>query len=56
MSTTKRRQKPRDFYEVYASVRRDWGQVKPVTRIIQNGKKQSRNQLKKALHEERLDD
>lgn len=52
----KRSQKPRDFIEVYASIRRDWGQVKPVTRVIQNGKKQNRNELKKALRKERLDD
>lgn len=51
----KRRQKPRDFIEVYQSIRRDWGQVKPVTRVIQNGKKQSRNKLKKALRNESLD-
>lgn len=45
----------RSFEEVYASVRRDWGNVKPVTRVIENGKKQSRNELKKALRKESLE-
>ena len=53
--SSRRKPRKRTFFEVYASVRKNWGQVKPVTRIIQNGKKQSRNKLKKALRKESLD-
>lgn len=41
--------KPRTNYEVYRSIRKDWGEINPVTRIIPD----KRN--KKPKHKERYD-
>ena len=49
---TKPTQNKRDFFEVYSTIRRDWGQVKPVPRIVENGKKKSRKTLKRELLKE----
>ena len=34
--------KPKDFYEIYSSIRKDWGNVNPVERIEKDKKKYSR--------------
>lgn len=40
---------PRTFDEVYASVRRDWGNVKPVTRVFKDERRKSRQRAKEEL-------
>jgi hypothetical protein len=42
--------KPRTNYEVYRSIRKDWGALNPVTRVIPN----KRN--KKPKHKERMEE
>lgn len=44
-----KKQKPRTNVEIYQSLRRDWGDVKPVTRIIPDKRK------KKPKYKERYD-
>lgn len=34
MSKNKKNSKPRTYVEIYQSVRKDWGNVNPVTRVI----------------------
>ena len=34
--------KQKNFFEIYQSVRRDWGNVNPVTKVIPNKKKYRR--------------
>lgn len=48
----KKVQKPRTFTEVYSSVRRDWGGVKPVTRVFRDERKKSRQKTKEELRKE----
>ena len=31
---SKKSKKPRTNYELYKTVRRDWGEIKPITKII----------------------
>ena len=45
----KKTQKPRTFDEVYASVRRDWGNVKPITRVFRDERRKSRQKTKEEL-------
>ena len=35
----KKNKKPRDNYEIYKVIRRDWGDVKPYTRIQEDKRK-----------------
>lgn len=46
----KKNAKPRTNYEVYRSIRKDWGELNPVTRVIPD----KRN--KKPKHKERYDE
>ena len=45
------KKKPRTAVEIYQSVRRDWGGVHPVTRVIPNKKKDKRAKHKKCSTE-----
>lgn len=49
MSKKKNKSQPRTNYEVYRSIRKDWGETNPVTRIIPD----KRN--KKPKYKERYD-
>ena len=46
----KKNTKPRTNYEVYRSIRKDWGALSPVTRVIPD----KRN--KKPKHKERMEE
>ena len=50
MSKKKSKIQPRTNYEVYRSIRKGWGEISPVTRIIPD----KRN--KKPKHKERYDE
>lgn len=50
MSKKKSKIQPRTNYEVYRSIRKDWGEINPVTRIIPD----KRN--KKPKHKGRMDE
>lgn len=50
MAKKKNKNKPRSNYEVYRSIRRDWGEINPVTRIIPD----KRN--KKPKHKGRIEE
>lgn len=50
MSKKKSKIQPRTNYEVYRSIRKDWGEINPVTRVIPD----KRN--KKPKHKERYDE
>lgn len=50
MSKKKKNTKPHTNYEVYRSIRKDWGELNPVTRIIPD----KRN--KKPKHKERYEE
>lgn len=50
MSKKKSTNKPRSNYEVYRSIRKDWGTMNPVTKVIPD----KRN--KKPKHKERYDE
>lgn len=41
------KKKPRTTVEIYQSIRRDWGGVRPVTKVIPNKKKENRVKHKK---------
>lgn len=43
---------PRTFEEVYTSVRRDWGNVKPATRVFRDERRKSRQKTKEELRKE----
>ena len=43
----KKKQKEKSMLEVYESIRRDWGDLNPVTRVMENKKR------KKPKHKER---
>ena len=49
MSKTKRQ--PKDSYDIYKSIRRDWGDVKPYTRV-HDSKKNKKPKYKKDWREE----
>ena len=45
--------KQKNFFEIYQSVRRDWGNVNPVTKVIPNKKKYRRkDKYKKSYNDE----
>ena len=46
----KHKVKERTPYEVYASIRRDWGEINPVTKVIPDKRK------KKEKHKGRVND
>lgn len=48
----KKRQSSRTFLEVYSSVRRDWGNVKPVTKVFRDERRKSRQKTKEELRKE----
>ena len=50
MSKKKSKVKPRSNYEIYCTMRKDWGAINPVTKIIPD----KRN--KKPKHKERHDE
>lgn len=50
MSKKKSKVKPRSNYEVYRSIRKDWGVINPVTKVISD----KRN--KKPKHKGRMDE
>ena len=43
----KKAQKPRTNYEVYRSIRKDWGDVNPVTRVIPDKRRKAPKHKKK---------
>ena len=47
----KKKTKPRDSYEVNRSIRRDWGNISPVTKIIPD-KRKKKEKYKKGWEEE----
>lgn len=38
----KKKNQPKDFYDIYSSTRRDFGEIKPYTRVFQSKKENSR--------------
>lgn len=38
----KKKNQPKNFYDIYSNIRRDFGEVKPYTRIFQSKKETSR--------------
>lgn len=51
MSKKKSNPKPRTQYEVYRSIRKDWGEINPVTKIIPD-KRNKKPKHKKGWEEE----
>ena len=51
MSKRKSKNKPRSNYEIYKSIRRDWGALNPVTKSIPD-KRNKKPKYKKELEEE----
>ena len=51
MSKKKSKIQPRTNYEVYRSIRKDWGEINPVTRIIPD-KRNKKPKHKKGWEEE----
>lgn len=52
MKMSKKQNKPRNSYEVNRSIRRDWGEISPVTKIIPNKKKNHKEKHRKEWDEE----
>lgn len=50
MSKKKPKNKPRSNYEIYRTIRRDWGEINPATKVIPD----KRN--KKPKHKERIEE
>ena len=50
MSKKKSKTKPRSNYEVYRSISKDWGEIKPYTRV------ETDKRIKKPKHKERYDE
>lgn len=48
----KKQVKSRNSYEVNRSIRRDWGTISPVTKVIPNKKKNYKEKHKKGWDEE----
>lgn len=48
----KKKTTPRNSYEVNRSIRRDWGAISPVTKVIPNKKKNYKEKHKKGWDEE----
>lgn len=44
--------KQKSFFEIYQSVRRDWGNVNPVTKVIPNKKKYRRKDKHKKSYKD----
>jgi len=51
MSKKKSKSQPRTNYEVYRSIRKDWGEINPVTRVIPD-KRRKEPKHKKGWDEE----
>ena len=51
MSKKKKEKKPRSNYEIYQSIRKDWGVLNPVTKIIPD-KRNKKPKHKKGYDEE----
>ena len=48
----KKKATPRDSYEVNRAIRRGWGDISPVTKVIPNNKKNHNEKHKKGWDEE----
>lgn len=46
--------KQKSFFEVYQSIRRDWGNVNPVTKVIPNKKKYRRKDKHKKNYKDEI--
>lgn len=44
---SKKKNSPKSNYEIYQSIRKDWGDINPVTKIKNSNKTQSRREYKK---------
>lgn len=51
MSKKKKEKKPRSNYEIYHSIRKDWGALNPVTKVIPD-KRSKKPKHKKGYDEE----
>lgn len=47
----KKTQKPRTNYEVYRSIRKDWGEINPTTRVIPDKRKKAPKHKNKNLED-----
>ena len=47
----KKKNKVKDLYEVYDSIRRDWNGINPITKVVPNKKKYKRQKSSKHLDE-----
>ena len=46
--------KQKTFFEVYQSIRRDWGEINPVTKVIPNKKKYNRKHKHKKNYKDEI--
>ena len=46
--------KQKNFFEIYQSIRRDWGNVNPVTKVISNKKKYRRKDKHKKNYKDEI--
>ncbi len=46
--------KQKSFFEVYQSIRRDWGNINPVTQVIPNKKKYRRKDKHKKNYKDEI--
>lgn len=46
--------KQKSFFEIYQSIRRDWGNVNPVTKVIPNKKKYRRKDKHKKNYKDEI--
>lgn len=46
--------KQKNFFEIYQSIRRDWGNVNPVTKVIPNKKKYRRKDKYKKNYKDEI--
>ena len=51
MSKKKSKIEPRSNYEIYRSIRKDWGEINPVTKVIPD-KRNKKPKYKKGWNEE----
>lgn len=48
----KKNSKAKTSYELYQTIRKDWGEVNPVERVVESKKKYNRNKDKTKLRKE----
>ena len=46
--------KQKSFFEIYQSIRRDWGNINPVTKVIPNKKKYRRKDKHKKNYKDEI--